>query len=130
MAEFLVKVAYERGRLTQQVENGYSEAEVRERFAQQEFLVYWLKPKGLRIDAGGRRRKVKQSTFLVFNQQLLTLLKAGLPVLSSLDLLIKRQRDAYFRSLLQNVRDRVKGGELLSEAFSAQNVFPTIYTTN
>jgi type IV pilus assembly protein PilC len=129
MAEFLVKVADERGRLTQQVENGYSEAEVRERFAQQGFLVYWVKPKGLRIGAGGRRRKVKQSTFLVFNQQLLTLLKAGLPVLGSMDLLIKRQRDAYFRSLLQNVRDRVKGGELLSEAFSAQNVFPKIYTT-
>ena len=129
MAEFLVKVADERGRLTQQVENGYSEAEVRERFAQQGFLVYWVKPKGLLIGGGGRRKKVKQSTFLVFNQQMLTLLKAGLPVLSSLDLLIKRQRDTYFRSLLQNVRDRVKGGELLSEAFSAQNVFPKIYTT-
>ena len=124
-----MKVADELGRLTQQVENGYSEAEVRERFAQQGFLVYWVKPKGLRIGAASRRRKVKQSTFLVFNQQLLTLLKAGLPVLSSLDLLIKRQRDAYFRGLLQNVRDRVKGGELLSEAFSAQNVFPKIYTT-
>ncbi len=129
MAEFVVKVADERGHLTQQVENGYSEAEVRERFAQQGFLVYWVKPKGLLIGGGGRRRKVKQSTFLVFNQQMLTLLKAGLPVLSSLDLLIKRQRDTYFRSLLQNVRDRVKGGELLSEAFSAQNVFPKIYTT-
>jgi len=129
MAEFLVKVADERGRLTQQVENGYSEAEVRERFAQQGFLVYWVKPKGLRIGSGSRRRKVKQSTFLVFNQQMLTLLKAGLPVLGSLDLLIKRQRDVYFRGLLQNVRDRVKGGALLSEAFSAQNVFPKIYTT-
>jgi type IV pilus assembly protein PilC len=43
--------------------------------------------------------------------------------------LIKRQKDAYFRSLLQNVRERVKGGELLSEAFAAQNVFPKIYTT-
>jgi type IV pilus assembly protein PilC len=110
------------------VENGYSEAEVRERFAQQGFLVYWVKPKGL-IGGGGRRRKVRQSTFLVFNQQMLTLLKAGLPVLGSLDLLIKRQKDPYFRSLLVNVRERVKGGELLSEAFSAQNVFPKIYTT-
>src|SRR5437660_5976345 len=130
MAEFLVKVADERGRLTQQVENGYSEAEVRERFAQQGFLVYWVKPKGV-LTGGkiGRRKRVRPSTFLVFNQQLLTLLKAGLPVLGSLDLLIKRQRDSYFRSLLQNVRERVKGGELLSEAFSAQNVFPKIYTT-
>src|SRR5215475_13916817 len=128
MAEFLVKVADERGRLTQQVENGYSEAEVRERFVQQGMLVYWVKPKGV-LTGGGRRRRVKPSTFMVFNQQFLTLLKAGLPVLGSLDLLIKRQRNAFFRSTLQNVRERVKGGELLSEAFSAQNVFPTIYTT-
>src|SRR5438128_5454400 len=129
MAEFLVKIADERGHLTQQVENGYSEAEVRERFSQQGFLVYWVKPKSVLSGGTVRRRRVKPSTFLVFNQQLLTLLKAGLPVLGSLDLLIKRQRDSYFRSLLQNVRERVKGGELLSEAFSAQNVFPKIYTT-
>ena len=130
MAEFLVKVADERGRQLQQVETGYSEAEVRERYVQQGFLVYWVKPKG--VLSGGkirRHKKVKAATFLVFNQQLLTLLKAGLPILGSLDLLIKRQKDAYFRSLLQNVRERVKGGELLSEAFSSQSVFPKIYTT-
>src|SRR5438128_757334 len=131
MAEFLVKVADERGHLTQQVENGYSEAEIRDRFTQQGFLVYWVKPKGVLTGGRIRRgRRVKPSTFLVFNQQMLTLLKAGLPVLGSLDLLIKRQRDAYFRSLLQNVRERVKSGELMSEAFSAQNVFPRIYTTS
>src|SRR6266536_1626216 len=130
MAEFVVKVADERGHLTQQVENGYSEAEIRDRFTQQGFLVYWVKPKGV-LSKGGLRggRRVRPATFMVFNQQLLTLLKAGLPVLGALDLLIKRQKDSYFRSLLQNVRERVKGGELLSEAFSAQNVFPKIYTT-
>ena len=130
MAEFLVKVADERGRQLQQVETGYSEAEVRERFVQQGFLVYWVKPKGLLTGGKVRRtRKVKPSTFLVFNQQMLTLLKAGLPILGSLDLLIKRQKNQYFRTLLSNVRERVKGGELLSEAFSAQHVFPRIYTT-
>jgi type IV pilus assembly protein PilC len=130
MAEFLIKVADERGNLTQQVENGYSEAEVRERFSKQGFLVYSVKPKGL-LTGGkiSRRKKVRPATFLVFNQQMLTLLKAGLPVLASLDLLIKRQKDNYFRTLLQNVRERVRGGELLSEAFAAQNVFPKIYTT-
>lgn len=130
MAEFLIKVADERGNLTQQVENGYSEAEVRERFSKQGFLVYSVKPKGL-LSGGkiSRRKKVRPATFLVFNQQMLTLLKAGLPVLASLDLLIKRQKDNYFRTLLQNVRERVRGGELLSEAFTAQNVFPKIYTT-
>src|SRR5690242_2516188 len=127
MAEFLVKVADERGNMLQQLENGYSEAEVRERFTQQGFLVYWVKPKT--ILRGGRGRKVRPASFMVFNQQFLTLLKAGLPILGSLDLLIKRQKDSYFRNLLQNVRERVKGGELLSEAFSAQNVFPKIYTT-
>src|SRR5215831_2761543 len=129
MAEFLVKVADERGNLTQQLETGYSEAEVRERFTQQGFLVYWVKPKTILSGRGRRGRKVRQNAFLIFNQQFLTLLKAGLPILASLDLLIKRQKDNYFRSLLQNVRERIKGGELLSGAFSAQNVFPKIYTT-
>jgi type IV pilus assembly protein PilC len=129
MAEFLVKVADERGNLTHQVESGYSEAEVRERFTAQGFLVYWVKPKSILSGGAIRGKKVRATTFLIFNQQLLTLLKAGLPILNALDLLIKRQKDNYFRSLLQNVRERVKGGELLSEAFSAQNVFPKIYTT-
>jgi type IV pilus assembly protein PilC len=132
MAEFLIKVADEQGHLSEQVENGYSEGEVRDRFAAQGFLVYWVKPRGV-LSGGGitlrRRGKVKQSSFVIFNQQFLTLIKAGLPVLSSLDLLIKRQKDAQLRSILQNVRDRVKGGELLSDAFAAQNVFPKIYTT-
>ena len=44
-------------------------------------------------------------------------------------MLIKRQRNLFFRSVLQNVRDRVRGGELLSEAFEAQKVFPKVYTT-
>src|SRR5207247_662726 len=53
MAEFLVKLADERGRLAQQVEQGYSESEVRERFVQQGYLVYWVKPRGLFV--GGRK---------------------------------------------------------------------------
>jgi type IV pilus assembly protein PilC len=121
MAEFLIKVADERGRLVQQVESGYSEAEVRDRFVQQGFLVYWVKPRGM-LSSGNFQ-------FVVFNQQFLTLIKAGLPVLSSLDLLIRRQKDVYLHSLLQNVRDRVKSGELLSDAFAAQGAFPKIYTS-
>jgi type IV pilus assembly protein PilC len=131
MAEFVVKVADERGRLLQQVEQGYSVSEVRDRFAAQGYLVYWVKPQG--IFAGGmslrRRRKIKQSRFLVFNQQFLTLIKAGLPILNSLELLIKRQKDGHLRQVLENVRERVKGGELLSDAFAAHPVVPKIYTT-
>ncbi len=133
MAEFLVKIADDRGHLVQQVERGVSESEVRDRFVQQGFLVYWVKPRGMlsqgQIYLPGKRR-LKQNEFIIFNQQFLTLIKAGLPILSSLDLLIKRQRDAYLRSLLENVRDRVKSGELLSDAFEAQGAFPKVYTTN
>jgi len=131
MAEFVIKIADERGRIHQHVEQGYSESEVRDRFAQQGYLVYWVKPQG--VLTGGislrRRRKLKQATFLVFNQQFLTLIRAGLPILSSLELLIKRQKDAQLRQILENVRDRVKGGELLSDAFAAQGIVPKLYTT-
>ena len=131
MAEFLVKLADERGHLSEQVEHGYSEAEVRDRVAQQGYLVYWVKPRGLLTGGKGfsGRGRLKQSTFLIFNQQFLTLIKAGLPILGALDLLIKRQKDQYLLSLLENVRERIKGGELLSDAFAAQGAFPKMYTT-
>src|SRR5499433_2231761 len=121
MAEFLVKIADERSNLAQQVEHGYSESEVRDRFAQQGYLVYWVKPRGVLAGGGFRGRRVKQSQFVIFNQQFLTLIKAGLPILNSLDLLIKRQKDKNLQQLLQNVRERVKGGELLSDEFAAQH---------
>ena len=130
MAEFVVKIADDRGHVQQHVEHGYSEAEVRDRFSSAGLP-------GLLGQAAGidgrrslrRRRKLKQDTFLVFNQQFLTLISAGLPILNSLDLLIKRQKDPQLKQILENVRDRVKGGELLSDAFAAQGIVPKIYTT-
>ncbi|MGA2743209.1 MAG: type II secretion system F family protein [Candidatus Sulfotelmatobacter sp.] len=131
MAEFVVKIADDRGHVQEHIEQGYSEAEVRDRFSQQGYLVYWVKPQGMLTSGVSlrRRRKLKQSTFLVYNQQFLTLIRAGLPILNSLELLIKRQKDAQLRQILENVRDRVKGGELLSDAFAAQGIIPKIYTT-
>jgi type IV pilus assembly protein PilC len=131
MAEYVIKMADERGHVLEQLENGGSEGEVRERYAQQGYLIYSVKPKGLfssevRLP---QRRKVKQEQFLIFNQQFVTLIHAGLPIIQAIELLMKRQRNPFFRTVLQNVRDRVKGGELLSEAFEAQHVFPKVYTT-
>jgi type IV pilus assembly protein PilC len=133
MAEFLVKMADERGHVLEQVESGISETDVRERFVQRGFLVYSVRSrKGLlsAISLGGRR-KIKAEEFIVFNQQLVTLIKAGLPILMSLDLLRKRQRNPFFASLLENVRERVRSGELLSEAFEGQGVgvVSRVYTT-
>src|SRR6202161_2108554 len=111
MAQFLVKVADEQGHLRQQVEHGYSESEVHDRFVQQGYLGYWVKPRTLLSAGGGhfgqRRGKLRKATFLIFNQQFLTLIKAGLPILTALDLLIKRQRDKSLLQLLANVRERV-----------------------
>ena len=125
-------MADERGHVLEQVENGPSQEDVRERFSQQGFLVYWVRPRGI-LAGGGlslrRRRKVKLDEFVIFNAQFLTLIKAGLPILTSLELLLKRQKSPVFRSVLENVRDRVRTGELLSDAFLAQGIFPKIYTT-
>jgi type IV pilus assembly protein PilC len=131
MAEFLVKMADERGHVLQQVESGVSEQEIRDRFAQQGFLVYSVKNRqGLLPMGGGARRKaLKADKFVIFNQQFLTLIKAGLPILKSLNILSKRQKNPYFKAMLENVQERVKSGELLSEAFEAQGATSKIYTT-
>jgi type IV pilus assembly protein PilC len=132
MAEFLVKMADERGHVLEQLEDGNSAEDIRDRFLQQGYLVYSVKSRaGFSPAAILRRRSkgVKAGPFLVFNQQFLTLIKAGLPILRSLDLLSRRQRSPYFKSLLENVQQRVKSGELLSDAFAAQGTISKIYTT-
>jgi type IV pilus assembly protein PilC len=131
MAEYMIRMADDRGHILEQVELGNSEGEVRDRFAQQGYLIYWVKPKGL-LSSDIRlpyRRKIKQDQFVIFNQQFVTLIHAGLPIIQSLELLKKRQRNPFFRSVLQDVSERVRGGELLSEAFAEQNAFPKVYTT-
>jgi len=132
MAEYLIRMADERGQVLEQVQSGHSADAIREQFAQQGYLVYSVKSRGLL--SGGemrlpKRKRIRLQEFVIYNQQFLTLVLAGLPILTALELLLKRQQDDYFKSLLENVRDRVKSGELLSEAFAAQNVFPKIYTT-
>ncbi|HKV93472.1 MAG TPA: type II secretion system F family protein [Candidatus Angelobacter sp.] len=131
MAEFLIKMADERGHVLQQVENGISEQEIRNRFAQQGFLVYSVKSRRglLPMGKGLRKKGLKTDQFVIFNQQFLTLIKAGLPILKSLSILSKRQKNPGFKSMLDNIQERVKSGELLSEAFEAQGAVSKIYTT-
>jgi len=131
MAEFLIKMADERGHVLQQVENGISEQEIRDRFAQQGFLVYSVKSRRglLPVGKGLRKKGLRTDQFVIFNQQFLTLIKAGLPILKSLSILSKRQKNVGFKSMLDNIQERVKSGELLSEAFEAQGAVSKIYTT-
>ncbi len=131
MAEFLIKMADERGHVLQQVESGISEEEIRNRFAQQGFFVYSVKSRRgvLPVGKGLRKKPLKPDQFVIFNQQFLTLIKAGLPILKSLSILTKRQKNESFKAMLENIQDRVKSGELLSDAFEAQGNVSKIYTT-
>ncbi len=75
-----------------------------------------------------RRRKIPYKTLMVFNQELAALLKAGLPLLQALNLMLERLREPNFREILTQVRDRVRGGEELSDAFASFGpVFPPLY---
>ena len=78
----------------------------------------------------GRRKKLNLEKFLIFNQQFVTLMRAGLPILKSLDLLADRLTDPKLGPHIKTVRDEVRKGTLLSEAFRMQGVFPKIYVTS
>ena len=129
MTEFVVRLADERGKVQEQTHAAATADELRARFTQSGYYVYSVKPKGLLGGNDSRKKKVKLDTFLVFNQQFLTLIKAGLPILGSLDLLARRQKVLSFRGQLEDVAQRVKTGESISAAFEAQGGFPVVYTT-
>lgn len=127
MTEFVIRLADERGRVLEQTHAAATAEELRSRFTQAGYYVYSVKSRS--GFAGGGRKKVKLDTFLVFNQQFLTLIRAGLPILGSLDLLARRQKQLNFRAQLEDVTSRVKTGESISAAFEAQGGFPVVYTT-
>jgi type IV pilus assembly protein PilC len=127
MAEFVIKLADERGRVTEQTQTAASAEELRARFVHAGYHVFSVKARGGFL--GRKRRKVKLEPFLIFNQQFLTLIKAGLPILSSLQMLARNQKDAFFSAQLDDVSNRVKTGEPLSLAFEAQGGFPLMFTT-
>jgi type IV pilus assembly protein PilC len=127
MAEFVIKLADERGHVLEQVQTAATAEELRARFAHAGYHVFSVRARtGF---AGLSRRKVKLEPFLIFNQQFLTLIKAGLPILGSLQMLAKNQRNSNFAAQLDDVGTRVKTGESLSSAFEAQSGFPVMYTT-
>lgn len=77
----------------------------------------------------GRKKKIPYKTLMVFNQELAALLKAGLPLLQALNLMLERLREPHFKEILTQVRDRVKGGEELSDAFGSFGAaFPPLYS--
>ena len=131
MAEFLLRYADTRGHIHEQVAEATTEREARERLSQQGFLVYSVRSRDLGARLGGFRRKksIKLEKFLIFNQQFITLVRAGLPILKGLDLLADRLTDPKLGRHVKAVRNEVKEGSMLSDAFARQGVFPSIYVT-
>ena len=131
MAEFVLKYADGRGQIHQQVATAASEKELRERYSQQGFLIYSVKSRAIAAPTFTRKRKkLDLEKFLILNQQFVTLIRAGLPILKSLDLLAERLTDAKLGPYVKAVRDEVRNGTLLSDAFRQQGVFPKIYVTS
>jgi type IV pilus assembly protein PilC len=134
MPQFALKYADARGEIRQQVMEGASEAEIRRRLTDQGYLVYSVQPRaslaGFSQGLGRRRKKLDMEKFLIFNQQFVTLFRAGLPILKCLDLLADRLTDKHLGPYIREIRDDVKKGSMLSEAFERQGVFPAIYVTS
>ncbi|MDR3721664.1 MAG: type II secretion system F family protein [Candidatus Acidoferrales bacterium] len=132
MADFVCKVGDASGRIFQQVETAQSEDEARQKLAERGFYVFSVRNQFdiLAQFSGARReRKFRPADFLIFNQQFNTLVRAGLPILRALDLLAERAAAPRLRPILEDVRQRVRAGALLSEAMAAQGSFPPVYIT-
>ena len=129
--EFVCKVGTPSGEVTERRFNATNEATLRADLEQQGFYLFGIRrgllPSGIR--AG--RRRVPRPTLMVFGQELAALLKAGLPLLQALDVMLERQKDSVFRRSLATVREKVKSGMALSEAFAAEGVlYPPVFAAS
>jgi type IV pilus assembly protein PilC len=132
--EFRCRLAASSGEVTEGVYVAESESRLRHDLAEKGMYVLSMRPKG---SLGGllfrlpSRTRLSTREFLMFNQELATLLKAGMPLVQSLDLLRGRIDTPGFRAVLDDVHDRVRAGSALSDAFAAHgDLFPSVYTAS
>ena len=132
--EFRCRLASPTGEIVEGLYTSENETRLRHELEEKGLYVLSLRQRGaigglsLRLP---RRSSVPTREFLVFNQELATLLKAGMPLVQSLDLLKRRVDSPAFRGVLNDVHDRVRGGAALSEAFGAHaGLLPSVYTAS
>lgn len=131
--EFHCRLGTESGDVIEDVRVAESEAALRRELEAGGLYVLALSRRGVGWSGFSRppRRRIRTREFIVFNQELAALLKAGLPLVQSLDILRQRTDDPAFKSILDDVHDRVRAGAALSEAFDAQGrVVPAVYTAS
>lgn len=130
--EFRCRLGTTSGEIIEGVYVAQSEAALRRELEDKGLHVLSLKPRlgvgGLSFGGAG---KIKRHEFLVFNQELATLLKAGMPLVQSLDILRTRLTNPLFKSVLDDVHEKVRGGTALSDAFALHGeLFPSVYTAS
>lgn len=134
MNEFICRLGTPSGEIVTRVIEAAGVADARSRLESEGFRVFAVSSTAEGLSAvltgGSKKGKVKQSDFLLFNQQLSALLRAGIPVLQSIGLLKTRSASANLRAVLVDVEEKIKNGIPLSEAFEAQGLFPRIYTAS
>jgi type IV pilus assembly protein PilC len=130
--EFDCKYAKPSGEIVSTTLVGQTLEEVRHHLQEQGLLPITVRQKGWSLSPGkrDRRTRINLENFIIFNQQFSALIKAGLPILRSLDLLIGQVKNPVLKRHLIDVRERVHSGAMLSEALRAQGVFPTVYTAS
>ncbi|CAN5784991.1 MSHA fimbrial biogenesis protein MshG [soil metagenome] len=135
MAEFICRLGTPSGDIITRVVEASGAGDARSRLEQDGYKVFAVSASGgglasvLSLGRGGKP-KVKQADFLLFNQQLSALLRAGIPVLQAIGLLRNRSSSSTLREVLVSVEEKIKSGVPLSEAFEAQGIFPRIYTAS
>ncbi len=131
--EFRCRLASPTGEITQGVYVAESEARLRRDLEDKGLFVLSLHRKGSVAGLSlqlPQRKGVSMREFLVFNQELATLLKAGMPLVQSLDLLKRRVQSPAFRAILDDVHGKVRSGTALSDAFAEHEEFPRVYTAS
>lgn len=130
--EFRCRLVTAAGEIVEGTYAAESEARLRHDFETQGLHVLSLR-KRLALTGGllPKRRKISHHEFLVFNQEFATLLKAGMPLVQSIDLLRRQVVNSAFRAVLDDVHEKVRGGVALSEAFGGHgDLFPRVYTAS
>src|SRR5262245_29343069 len=132
MPEFIAKMGTADGDVIERVYSSETVEALRSDLERKDFLVFSIRRKaGLSSLVPGAGRRVKMKEFLIFNQQLAALIAAGLPIVSCLDVLLERRKNPVFKKALSDIRDQVKAGTALSEAFASQgDLFPPIYSSS
>jgi type IV pilus assembly protein PilC len=133
--EYRCRLGTPTGQIVEELHASESEARLRHDLEQRGFCVLGVQPRGLAgrftLPVLTARRRIPTREFLVFNQELATLLKAGMPLVQSLDILRSRVAHPTFRAVLDDVHERVRGGGALSDAFAQQgDLFPGAYVAS